>query len=279
MSLLALVALGVAQSKHELMSYEEYAKLAHPRPYVLEITQGAGCILYFGITHTNRPNDPQLAFATQLWDELKPERALSEGGVPPLEKTFEASVSTHGDPGYMRWMASRDQVEIESIDPSREVEVAALSRQFTPSRIKTFFALRWYTQYRTRPAERQMKPEAAMTMYLARASRTKGLEGAPLSLAELETEARSIRADAADWAKAPAEWFYPGRTESEFNTIATASSQFRDGWIIDRLAEELQTGKRVFVMIGCSHVVMQEKALRAAMPGAKIRRIKNPTER
>jgi len=260
---------------HPVMTYEHYGRVRHARPYVLEITLGKGKLVYFGIGHTTNPADPQLAIVRQMWAELRPELALNEGGTPAPAQDADAATRRFGEPGFLRYFADRHGVPIRSLDPSPDEHQAALGNHFPSDRLKAFIALRRLAQDRRKPlAEQRKNPEALVMVNLATASRIRGLEGPPRTMAELEQTLARVPNLRGKWSDANDRWFDPGEggAGNGFNAIATASSQYRDQYMIDRLILELRQGKRIFALMGASHVVMQEPALRAALPTAIIRR-------
>jgi hypothetical protein len=66
-------------------------------------------------------------------------------------------------------------------------------------------------------------------------------------------------------AQIPPAWFDPARTDTFLNRIARASSAYRNCHMIPLIVGAARGGKRVFVVVGGSHVVVQEPALRSAL--------------
>src|SRR5205823_13730742 len=60
------------EKKVEVMTYDEYIKLHHSYPYIVEIQFGKGALLYFGAQHTNDQNHPQMAQIEELWNKFRP---------------------------------------------------------------------------------------------------------------------------------------------------------------------------------------------------------------
>jgi pheromone shutdown protein TraB len=71
-----------------------------------------------------------------------------------------------------------------------------------------------------------------------------------------------------DWRTADRSWSDPVATQAYTNQIARLSSEFRDLHMVKLLIDEVKQGKRVFAVVGGSHVVMQERALKAVSNGA-----------
>jgi hypothetical protein len=64
----------------------------------------------------------------------------------------------------------------------------------------------------------------------------------------------------------PKQWFDPTNTDTPLNSISRASSDYRNCYMVPMLAAAARHGKRVFVVVGGSHVIMQEPALRSLLP-------------
>lgn len=270
---MVLAALLLIQLKHPVMSYAEYAKVEHGRPYVLEIRQGSGRFIYFGIGHTSDPSDKQLVIARRLWDELKPEVALNESRPRTPAATFEESVRRDGEPGGLAFWAKESAAIAKSLDLPREKEIELLRQSFSAADVKTFFAVRSFEETSRRHNGDPRTPEQVVSANLSMAG-SRGLTGAPRNASELDSYWPSLKMPA-DWRKPSLSWFDPGLggAGTPMNKIATASSEIRDQYMVDRILEWVASGKRVFAMMGASHVAMQERAIRAALPKATVRKL------
>lgn len=275
--ILPILALAV-QVRHPIMSYEAYAKVKHARPYVLDIRQGAGEFLYFGISHTHDPKDKQIMAIRRQWDRIRPQLVLNED-VPRLALgTLEESVERDGESGAVAFWAKEVGVPNRSLDLTPNQEISELRKRFSEAELKVFYALRSYQELSRRPrdARGNRSPEQVMDANFAR-STALGLSGAPKEVAELDAYWPTLRMPG-DWRKAEPSWFDPGLSGAgtRLNEIARASSEVRDQFMVDRIAEWVGTGKRVLAVMGASHVVMQEQAIRKALPRAAVRRVLTP---
>lgn len=247
-----------------VMSWEEYARLSTSWPYVLQIDSR---LYYFGARHTYDPADPQLAQIERAWSEFRPDIAFTEGGSPPLEATREEAVRKHGETGFVRFLAARDDVPVTTLDPSRAEEVAALSSKFSKEQIKLFFILRGASQFIAREGVEKVDAEIERVLRIYNAS--PGLGGSPRTLAEVASAySRSFPGRYTD---VRGEWFDPVRRDTFLNEIARAGSDYRDRFVVAKLLAHVRDGRRVFAVIGGSHVMMQERALRAGAGRGGIR--------
>jgi hypothetical protein len=246
-----------------IMSYEEYRTLEICSPYPLQLTAGRGELFYFGVEHTACPSHPQLIQLEQAWSAFHPDIAFSEGGVWPLTPNRDEAISNFGEGGLLRFLAHRDSVPIFSLEPSRIEEVLKLRREFEAEEIKIFYVLRQAVQYRRGHKEASLDDYTAEV--LQELSQVIGLEDLPRNLVELENSCHRHFPDLKDWRQAPAEWFDPTLDGSIMNRISRAVSLIRDVYMVKLLTEEVKQGRRVFAVVGYSHVVMQENALRQGL--------------
>jgi len=260
--LLAAVAaglLGCAGSPGRIMTWEEYTRLSPSWPHVID----AGPLFYFGAAHSNDPADPQFAQIEAAWNAFRPDIAFTEGGSPPVEASREEAIAKHGESGLVRFLAARDDVPATTLDPSRAEEVAALASEFPKERIKLFFLLRAASQFVRRSGTAGL--DAEMERILRIYAEMPGLRGSPRTVAELAAMYASLFPGRGDYSAVPASWFDPVRSDTFLNAIARTGSEYRDRYVVARLTAHLREGRRVFAVMGGTHVVMQERAIRALL--------------
>jgi hypothetical protein len=253
------------QKRVDIMTYEEVAKIPHSFPYIIELRAGKGTLLYFGAQHNNDPKHPQNQQIQKLWKSFRPSIAFNEGGDPPTLKVPEEAISRFGEAGLVRFLAARDNVPVRSLEPSRGEEVATLVKSYSPEQLKVFYALRQIPAYRRGKNNETLDERVEFTLKWL--SNVHGLEGVPRTLAELGESSARLLPKLKEWREVPDSWFDPGYTQppSYLNEVSRVSNRFRDEYMVNLLVDEVKQGKRVFAVVGGSHVVMQERALRAIL--------------
>jgi hypothetical protein len=251
------LTLLLAAISAQMLTWDQYRDLAGPGPEVLRLRSGTGTLLYYGARHSRDPLDPQVRKIEDLWSECRPTIALAEGGLSPLAANAAQAVARYGEAGLVRFLASRDRIPVASLDPSDEEQVAALLLLFPPDRVKLFYLLRRVVDLRRQTA-RGANPDALAEAELRRLSRLPGLHGGPQSL-------RDVAAAVPDWRDVPDSWFDPLRTEAFTSQINRELSQVRNRHMVKLLTEQMAAGHRVFAVVGRTHLVMQEPALRSAI--------------
>lgn len=257
-----------------IMSFEEYVKKPHPVPYILKLSAGKGRLLYFGTKHTYDANDPQLAQMQKLWLKLKPDVAFFEGADPentPAKVTTPQEVIRGGEPSFVLFLASRDRVPVKTLEPSRSDEIALILKKYSAEQVKVFYVLRQLPEFKS--GQHNETIEAYTRNVLGWLSLRPELRGSPRTIEELQDSSSRLFPQLADWREVPQTWFDPAIAPSltYLNEISRELSEFRDRHMVSLLTKQVLEGKRVFAVVGASHVVMQERALRAAVKTNKKR--------
>lgn len=256
----ALALLGCGSQKIAIMSWPEYSRVEPEWPYVATFQGGTGSLFYFGARHTFDPSDPQLARIEAEWERFRPDIAFTEGGSPPMQPSMDEAIRKSGEPGLVRFLAARDNVPTTTLDPSRAEEVAALSSVFSREQIKMFYVLRAISQYVQRGGtSAESEAKRVLGIYVD----TPGLSNSPRDVAELEAAYSRLFPGKGRHQDVPTSWLDPVFHHTFLNDISRALSEYRDARIVELLARHVQEGQRVFAVIGGTHVVMQERALRA----------------
>ena len=115
------------------MSFEEYVKKTHPTPYVLRLSAGKRRLIYFGPKHTYDPNDAETSQIEKWWLKLKPEVAFFEGANPEASSAIVQSreeISKNGEPSFVLFLADKDNVPVNSLEPAQRPEIALLLKTY-----------------------------------------------------------------------------------------------------------------------------------------------------
>jgi hypothetical protein len=103
LSIILLFAFSIATAQEKdakLMTFDEYAKVSHGYPYIVELKIGKGALLYFGARHNYDPKNAQVAQIKKLWKEFRPTVAYHESTGTSLSKTVDEAVSKSGESGF-----------------------------------------------------------------------------------------------------------------------------------------------------------------------------------
>lgn len=252
-----------AQPEPEIMSYREYEKITHKRPYILKFKKGKGELLYFGIGHAYKLDDPQIAELEKQFLEFRPTLVLNESGTPPALETAKEAIERYGEPGLMSFLAKKHGIPIKSLDAPRmeEIKYILSTGRWTLEQVMLFYILRRVPENNKKV--NPQSPDAMVEEMLKAVAKTPGFEGLPKTVAEFEASVEKHLPGVADWRKIDQKIFDPNPDLGLFtNDIADASVNFRGKFMVRLLTAEVEKGERVFAVVGASHVVKQERALR-----------------
>lgn len=245
-----------------MLSLEEYYQQQNRiNPYILELETKTGSLLYYGVFHTFDPRDPQISSIEEKWNEFKPTVAYSEGGVWPVKNSSERTIQRYGEQGFLHYLANRDGVPIKSIESPKHLELSYLRHKFFPGHIKLYYILR-YATLRKRPGK-----NISNTRYLERMlkffSESDISRYPPHSQAEFEGFVSQFFPDLNDWRSIPPHYFHYSKRGKFLVDIHNKLNDYRNRNMLRTLVNELKKGERIFAVVGRSHVVSQEPALRA----------------
>ena len=263
------------------MSFEEYAKIEHETPYVYELKKGDKELAYFGAEHSNDISNPQFERLQKKFEEIKPDIVFVEGidwlderkdfARTRIEETSIEDLTTGlGEPGYALKLAVDAGADFSSPEPKYQNEITALiEKGFSKDEVFTFYIYRQIEQYyrsqiTNKPIEEYLKE------YLDEIETKTKWEHFDYSLNHLEEVGRQVWGEKADIHNpeyapqriTPTPGEYGDDMQTVIMKVAQESNQFRNAYMIEKIKEALKTHKKLFVVYGASHGVMQEKAIR-----------------
>lgn len=263
-----LVLLSASAQTPQMMSWDTYSRSSqwYKWPYVLNIYTPHGGLFYFGVKHSDDPSDEQFKEIEAFWRQFDPEIAFYEG--PELivaEKTRNEAIHNAGERGLVRYLAG-SHVTVNSMEPEFADEVAQLLSKYRPEQVKTFYIIRDKVFY-----DGLTSPSGTLEEYLQHSIATTSVEAAlknvrPHTISELQSTFAENFPDEGSYKNVPARWVDPSKTDTRLNEISRAIDDFRNQVMVAKLSEAVCKQKRVFAVVGWSHVVMQEAAIRALLP-------------
>lgn len=233
-----------------------YRAVGHP--YLLEIpaeTTGRGALCYYGARHASDPDDPQLADIEARWQAFAPTVALCEGRARGFMLGWPFSLAGVPEPAFVHQLARAAGVRLLSLEPSFEAEVRELLTQFTAERVALYFVLRVY-----RSETGSAVDEALALDLLRKRTDVEGLRGALTSLADMDRVWARDFPGMEDWRTQVGE-----PREGFLAQISDASRRIRGEHMVRVLTDLVRAGERVFAVVGSSHVIRQEWALRSLL--------------
>jgi hypothetical protein len=247
-----------------LMTWEEYNELKLQGPYILRLTHEEGALLYYGVMHTTTADDPQLADIERRWEAFRPSLAFTEGGDWPSEKSREEAIRRGGEQGLLRYLADRDGVKTQNIDPPSEAQLRYLLKHFPGAQVKVYYILLHTVLMRTRE---QGPPNINLVNKILRdlSQSTWGYRGRPRKLKQFEDYIRKYLPEVEDWRNITPSIFFSPDPDNFVSVMHRTLIHYRDEVMLGKIVKSLKKGERVFAIVGRAHVVMQEPALRTGL--------------
>jgi hypothetical protein len=195
------------------------------------------------------------------------------------ETDVQGLIRRGGESHYALKLAIDAGVDFESPEPDMKDEVAYLEEKgFERDVVFAFYVFRQLHQYtREKPQQDSTQSQKSISQYLEPLFRelqsVTRWEGFDYSIDHVQVVGRTFWkheldlvdpkvpiqfVDPIPWPEAPAEY-------TKVNEVAATSSMFRDRHIVGRVAENLKDRKKIFVVYGSAHAVVEEPALREIM--------------
>ncbi len=237
-------------------------------PLALELEPGGrrGAALVLGFQHTDDPADAQIAALRERFAAFGPTLVLVEGRLGWAVGGLAGATARFGESGAAAALARAADVRCETLEPAFDLEARDAAAVLGAERALAFYFLRVFVSDRDR-GELGADVDAAAERLLAKRARRTGLEGTFRSLAALDAFWRSESANAGEWRELPAEALWRDADGSWLARVAERVNAFRDRAMVARIAEAVDRGERVLAVVGGSHLVLFEPALRAALGG------------
>lgn len=252
-----------------LLTYEQYSKTRHETPYTLVLQSGQNFLYYFGEKHSFDPADTQWATEKKFWNDFinatqnTKRIVFIEGGIRPYEESEEQSIIKHGGMGFATFLAHQEGIVIHSPEPNEKYERDELEKTFSREEIQYYYFARVVHQW-GRKQEPKPDFEEYINRYLQRDQQESGWNDFDFSLEAMEEIHHNLFQ--AEFNKHDTSFFYsvvnPVVPKTVINNVSAMSSNIRDSYIINEIKKHIADGYSIFAQYGCSHVVMQEPALR-----------------
>ncbi|KAA3616836.1 MAG: hypothetical protein D8M58_17695 [Calditrichaeota bacterium] len=260
----------------ELIGYKQWPQVMEPEWTIhLQDPNSGGILVYEGVHHSFNSSHPQYDRLVKLWTAFKPTISFYEGTGSGFSSSLNESIKKSGEPGLIRFLASKDKIEARSLEPPKQLEINHLLNTFSADQVMLFYVLRNTVQLRERRSLNIEKLQAVTTNTLKHYSKYEGLNSSIANFDELDKAVEKYWPDNdLSWWQFPSNWFSPTATSKETGSVFTnevnrVSSEYRDKYMFEKLTASVLAGHRVFGAVGRNHVAMQSHALRCAIDGNK----------
>jgi hypothetical protein len=269
----------VARAVECVLTPEEYARRKHDTPYLYTLGEGDNALTFVGARHSTDTNDEQFPLITEQFERAQPDVVLVEGvhglsGQAGTERLINGlshheAIERGGEPVYAIKHALERNVPWLCPEPADGQLFKYLTRQlYTNDELVAWYTLRLLGQYHRRKEEVPFR--AYLAPFLGYLKETTGWPAAVVNAeAALQKAAQVLghevnlyNPDRAAEYTDPIPWPQRWEQQTRFNEISRDAVAFRDRTIVRNVARELLAGRRVLVVYGAGHAVMQEPAYR-----------------
>ena len=268
-----------ARALHQVLTPEQYARTKHDTPYLYTLGAGDDALCFVGAHHSTDTNDTLFSTIEEQFHAHAPDVVVVEGaqnlqgaaGTERLVQSLsrEEAIERGGESIFALQQAVASNTPWLCPEPSDAALMRHLSLQlYTQDTLLAWYVLRLLNQYHRR------NESTSFSLYVVPflsflAKETGWSEKLCTYEAATETAGRILgytpnihNPERAEEYTDPIPWPHRWEQQTRFNEISRASLQYRDRYIIRRVSDELLRGKRVFVVYGAGHAVMQEPAYR-----------------
>lgn len=222
-------------------------------------------IFFLGVSHTYNPTNPQLVKIEKYWKQfLKVTKSnkklvLVEGGKRPIEENEELAVKKYGEGGYITLLASKNNIETFSPEPSDKKEIAKLIKRFSKEQIMYYYFARLAGQWNRSP----LKSNFEVYMQERCLHRYKNITGwtdfdfSLQNFTKIHNKLHDHEFDKYD------EECFNADSDPKYNPVVGASAKIRDLHIYSKIKYFLNQGYSLFIIYGSSHAFILEPALKS----------------
>lgn len=248
-------------SSRSILTFEQYAAIRHPTPYLVDVRGGGGRLLLFGGLHSSDPADPMFDQIEALFSSVRPAVVLHEGTPPFAEPDREIAIRRHGEAGLLRHLAARAGIETASMDIPLPDEARRLRDEIGSGDAIVFLVVRQLASFNRKTA--RMDYEGYFRDFFDLIGPV--LDVDPLDWPLIESEHRRVLGTPLEPRRVTAWQTDPMLDELPTQRIARLSNRMRDEHMLARLVDAVEEYQRVLATVGVSHAVMLEPALRATL--------------
>lgn len=240
----------------ELRSWEEHDSIYQSAifPYVLELEQNSGELLYFGAQHVTDARDPQLMDLERRWNEFRPTIAFCEGRARRNRFESRPTSGPYQESSFIRFLAHRDGIPVYTLEPTYEDEVAGMLGLHEAKWVAAYLFLRSYS---SEVSGYQGNRDDLAWKVMKRQTKITGLQRTFDSLQKFDEFWQREFAEAGNWRTVAEPENLP-----KIREVGHSSRQIRGEHMVRALTELVGRGERVFAAVGASHVIRQEPFLR-----------------
>ena len=240
----------------ELLPWPQHNEIytATDFPYVLSAKQENGALEYVGALHTSDATEPQLKEIESRWEKFSPTVAFCEGRKRMYRFSSRVKNGTLSESDLVRILAYQNGVQLYTLEPTYEQEVAGLLTEFDSKMVAAYMTIRVYSAEAS-GVEKSNRDQLALALLRKRTS-VPALESSISSIAEMDQFWKANFASAPGWRDLSSPDKIP-----QLRKVGDVSRVVRGRHMVSSIMELVEKGERVFAVVGASHVIRQKPAI------------------
>jgi hypothetical protein len=258
-ALLLPAASAFAQSFSFVAPAADLQELAGCYPAAKAPAAAAGSVTYFGVVNTHDAGHEQFARLRQALAASQATVILYEKPDTGVDSTETATIERLGESGYVRFLAQQRGIRAERLE-NLPAEYDYLRPRVEPTQLKLYYLLRASQQFRHNTgASKELMEKAMRQLIQNSAAFVPGTESVIRTMAEFEAAYRQLCPSGGAWWQRSTTDFDPhalaGRpTEAFVQAINDSLRTLRAERLSQQVAEKVQAGERVLVVLDRSHL-------------------------
>jgi len=252
-----------------LMSYEQYSEMNHSVPYKYILGRDNQFLYFFGSQHTYDQNNPQFSELENFWNDFKLKTTgknrivLTEGGVRPVRRSIDESISKDGEMGFLTFLANNIDISVFSPEIPDKILFNKLAETFSKEEVAYWDFARICYQWNQMAEKPDFIPY--VQGFLDDNTRNVKWDDFIFSLPHMISIHKKLFGTAFN--ENEKDFFYsiinPTINRTVINRISRdEETDIREIHILQEIERYWSEGQNIFILYGSSHAVRQEAALR-----------------
>lgn len=239
-------------------------------PYVIRLKEQGKELWVVGILHSRDTLNPAFDSLENMFRAFKPDLVMNEGGT--LDKRYpgrKAAIAEDGELGLEKYLAGAAGTEIVSGDEPFKQEFGELSQAFSREEALVYYATeRFVIPYASGQYSGDLETQYQQ-QFIRGYIEKEGIRLAPAEKTFAYYEALYQKFFHKPLSEINQDDFNPISRTHYFCGITRKSKMLRDQYLLQQIAQQLRTHRRIMVVYGAWHVLAIEPALRQVMDNAE----------
>jgi hypothetical protein len=228
---------------------------------IIDLKSNSKRLLFYGSVHSNNKVDPMFTDIESKFNSTKPQVVLVEGDANIKEYTDRDNAIKNGESAYVSYLAQKNSILAESIEPSLKDQYQYLLNKYDKDRVLLMYILRQIHQFQGQDDSKSIVFKRELQSYIY------GMVSAGFPLDENEAKIDNIMSllesylkediDDGNWKSIDVRK-YVLREETDLNGIYNEVYEFRNKSLESKIEMYLKKYDRVFVIMGNQHLRDEE---------------------